>query len=73
MVAIIVHNNVTMCHAQQRVIYLQGQGLTWRSKINIVCFIDQRILKILGKTSYNNVTLCHAQHLHPYLQGQGHT
>jgi hypothetical protein len=36
--ATIVHNNETMCHAQQPVTYLQGQGHPWRSKINIVCY-----------------------------------
>jgi hypothetical protein len=34
-----------MCHAQQLVTYLQAQGHTWRSKINIVCY---RVYFVLG-------------------------
>jgi hypothetical protein len=55
-----------MCHVQQSVAYLQGQGHNLRSKIEKVCyilamtFIDQVILKLFGINVHNNKMMCHA-------------
>jgi hypothetical protein len=69
-----------MCLAQQPVTYLQGQGHTWRSKINIVCYrvyfvsdlelLSLRDFEITCTNSHNNKMISQVQCLHPYLQGQ---
>jgi hypothetical protein len=36
--ATIVYNDETICHAQKPVTYIQVQGQTWRSNINILVY-----------------------------------